>query len=518
MDRGTILQIFGSLMQNPGLLAQKEKYSLSPEDFQERLDRLIFVSIHNLYQKGAKSISVVDVDTYLDTNADSKLLFERENGISYLTDAIEYSNPENFSFYYTRLKKFNALKDLQKIGVDTSFLYSEDLIETNAKEINERFEEMEVVDLFDSVDKRILPLEVKYGAGDTSETIAANDGIKDLIESLKLSPDIGAPLQGDYFNTVCRGARKGKYYIRSASSGTGKTRAMVGDACHLAYPVRFNTETWEWEVRGSAEKTLFIMTEQEEEELQTLIVSYLTGIPEDKILYANYTPAEEDVIKQAFRVMEEFSENLMLVQMPTPTIGKIQSIVRSNVNMHNIENVFFDYIFVNPSLFGEFRGTNLRNDELLLLMSSALKDLAVELGIFVMTATQLSPKEGSDGEIKDERNIRGSKAIIDKADVGVILSTILQSEKQMLEELNPGGTIPNQVLDVFKVRRGQYNRVRIWMHNDLATGRREDLFMTDASMNYIKNVSTIQYKIEPKLYNHLQVFTKQLNEELASGF
>lgn len=501
-------------MHSPGLLAQKEKYTLSPNDFSTALDRIIFIAIHNLFENGAQNISVVDVDTYLDTNLASKTVFERENGIAYLTDAVEYSNPENFPFYYQRLKKLNAVKDLQKAGIDTNSIYNEDLIEKGAKETNERFELMSVSDIFDSVRDRLLTVESAYGAGDTSDTISADEGLAELIENLKLAPDIGASLQGRYFNTVCRGARKGKYYVRSAASGVGKSRSLVGDACHLAFPIRFNRELWQWEYNGNNERTLFIMTEQEFDEIQTLILAYLTEINEDKILYGNYSLAEEKVIKQALWVIEEFKDNLKLVQMPNPTVGKVQSVVRANVRLHDIQNVFFDYIFINSSLASEFSGGGFRNDEILLILSTALKDLAVELGIFLMTATQLSPKDTPDGEIKDERSIRGSKAIIDKADIGCIISYVTSEEKRAFEELEEAIDIPNQVLDIFKVRRGQYSRVRIWMKNDLGTCRREDLFMTDASLNVIENVERLNYQLDIKELNRFSAIVKSLNKKL----
>ena len=85
-----------------------------------------------------------------------------------------------------------------------------------------------------------LTIETKFNVGDASETVSADKDISELIHDLQQRPEVGAPLQGDIFNTVSRGARRTKFYIRSASSGTGKTRAALGDACGLAYPIMFN--------------------------------------------------------------------------------------------------------------------------------------------------------------------------------------------------------------------------------------------------------------------------------------
>ena len=55
------------------------------------------------------------------------------------------------------------------------------------------------------------------------------------------------------------------------------------------------------------------------------------------------------------------------------------------------------------------------------------------------------------------------------------------------------GKAPNQVTDVYKVRRGRWVDVRIWSYMDLGTCRKEDLFITDANFNPIEDFSIIFY-------------------------
>ena len=45
--------------------------------------------------------------------------------------------------------------------------------------------------------------------------------------------------------------------------------------------------------------------------------------------------------------------------------------------------------------------------------------------------------------------------------------------------------LPTQVQDLYKIRRGKYNRVRLWSKVDLGTCRTEDLFLTDQNGNEI---------------------------------
>ncbi len=45
--------------------------------------------------------------------------------------------------------------------------------------------------------------------------------------------------------------------------------------------------------------------------------------------------------------------------------------------------------------------------------------------------------------------------------------------------------LPNYVQDIYKVRRGKYNKVRSWSFFDFGTCRLTDLFLTDENYNLI---------------------------------
>ena len=70
--------------------------------------------------------------------------------------------------------------------------------------------------------------------------------------------------------------------------------------------------------------------------------------------------------------------------------------------LYDISYVFYDYIFVCPSLLAEFKGVNLRNDEILLMFSDALKQLAVELDVFVMSSTQVNANADNNKDIRND--------------------------------------------------------------------------------------------------------------------
>lgn len=487
VDKDTIMQVICGLMKHPQYLSETDKYRLTPDDFSSLFEKYIFSAIYNLYKDGATSITVFDIDNYLNTHKEAKSCFEKNNGIEYLQDVLDFSQAENFPFYYKRLKKFNLLKELQQEGYDTSKLYEDDYSNPKAKEINDKFEEYEIPQILDIVRKGLLKIETNFTIGDASETNAATKDVFKLVKDLQQKPEIGAPLQGDIFYTVSRGARRTKFYIRSASSGTGKTRAALGDACALAYPLRFNVQNWRWEWTGSNERTLFIATEQELSEIQTLILAYLTGFNEEQILYGRYNEEEYKVVLSAIKVMEIFKKNLYIVRLSNPNIEQIKAVIRQNWMLYDIKNVFYDYIFSSPSLLNEFRDLRIREDVALGMLSTALKDMAVEMNLFIMSSTQTNAKAEEDNRLmKNETVIRGSRAIIDKCDLACVISRVTKEELEILEPItNEMGIIPNQVMDIYKVRRGRYTNVRIWSVVDLGTCRKQDLFITDDRLNLI---------------------------------
>lgn len=482
-DKNAVLQVFGDLLKNPQYLSETDKYTLTPSDFTSTFEKVIFSSIYNLYLGGAEKISRVEIDNYLKDFPPSYTVFEREKGLEYLSDAEELAQPENFPYYYKRIKKFSCLRELKKAGYNVDKIYVENPIDLTAKRANEKFDQLEVADIIALIRKDFLKIESDFGNNGENETQKASRGIENLLKDLAQAPDIGARLQGDYFNTITRGARKGKFYLRSSGSGVGKTRAAVGDACYIAYPIYYDTEKGKWIRHGDTEKVLFIATEQDHSEIQTLILAYLSGVDEEKIISSHCNPEEKERLRQAILVMQQYKDNLFIARVPNPNVEQIKAIVRQNYIVNNIQNVFYDYIFSSPSLLGEFRDLKIREDVALGLLGAALKDLAVELGIFVMSSTQLNGDVDKKVGIKDQTCLRGAKSLADKTDVGAITCRVSDEELKQLEPvISVVGLIPNQVTDIYKVRRGKWTQCRIWSKMDLSTCRKVDLFVTDVNL------------------------------------
>lgn len=407
VDKNATLQVLGCLMKHPQYFTESEKYLLTPDDFTTNFEKAIFKAIYNLYHNGAEKITTVDVDNLLKDYPTMYSLFETNKGIEYLQDAEALAQEDNFRYYYKRLKKFNCLRQLKTMGFDISKFYNENPLDIDSRKAAEDFDRLEVTDIFDSLRRNIIKVEGSFTTEESNETRTAAVGLTSLLDKLKTEPEYGPSIQGQIFDTVVKGARKGKYYIRSGGTGTGKTRSLVGDACYLAYPIRYNSVNHEWEQNGNNEKVLYIATEQQFDEIQTLILAYLTDINEDKIILQNFNEDERERIKVGIEIIKKFEKNFYIVRMPNPSIEQVKAIVRQNCIINKIDNVMYDYIFSSPSLLAEFRDLKVREDVALFMMSTALKDLAAELNVFVMSGTQLNGEAEEKKGIKNQTVLRG---------------------------------------------------------------------------------------------------------------
>lgn len=518
IDKRCVQQVLGSLMKHPQYLSEVDRYSFLISDFPTKFEKFIFTAINGLYRNGAIKIQPIDIENFLATDQVAEKIFKDKNGIEYLQDIVELSEVDNFPYYYNKLKKLNLIKDLKKSGFDTESFYCEDLTNPDSQKINEAFEFLTLKDITNSVRGKILGLETKYEVNDEIEVESAAKGIEDFVEQLSEVQEIGLPVQGAIYNQIIDGARKGTLTIRSAASSVGKTRNAVADACYLAYPFRYNSMTCSWEQEGSNEKVLFIVTEQQFKEVRKMILAYLTDLNESRFKYGDFDDRERGVITQAIKLMEKYEDNLILVKMPNPTIELVKTIVRENCITKDIEYVFYDYIFIGPALLNEFRGFSLRNDEVLLMFATALKDLAVELDVAMFTSTQLNAKGDDNKDIRNEGSLAGGRSTINKADNGAIMARPTKEELEVLAPLYEGHPEkkPNLVTDIFKVRSGEWTQVRIWSVMNLGTLKKQDLFITDSRMDPIEGFfERDDYKIkswDDSEDQHFKVILERLND------
>ena len=502
-DNMAYRQIIGCLMYNPLLFLEFQDIEVS--DFDIETPKICLLAIKKLYEAGARELTPIEVDQeVMRGSAGIVQAYTNNGGLEFLKNSYQYAQLSNFEVYYKRLKKYSLLRKLKAAHYDISeyFIEDKDIVNPGIEnELIDKIDNSSLEDILNSVEKNYSEIRNKFlNGGKTSSNPAT--GLKDLLDELRKSPDIGVSLEGEYFNSACRGARKGCFYLKSSSTSGGKSRTSVFDACHIAYPIRWSHKQQDFirKVDQNGElmppqKVLFIVTEMDKEEIQTIMLAYLSGVNEDHILRNDYELGEETRIKKAVKIIEEYSGYFIIETISEPNLQNVEATIRKYAIVDNVEYVFFDYIHSTASMISQFSKNNVREDVILMMMANQLKQLAHDYHLFIFSATQVNSLAMGDDELefKDEKSIRGAKAIADKADVGYVMTKVSgkawNSVRPALEQAAREGYIdakaferrPTHVLDIYKMRRGRYKMVRIWMYLHLGTGEREDLFMTTAS-------------------------------------
>lgn len=176
-----------------------------------------------MHELGAEHIDLTNIADFLADRPKSEAIYKQNKGDEWLLKAAESATPLTFDYYYGRLKKFSLLRAYDSLGVDVSDIYDMDnILDTKKKQVQEEFlDNTSLEKIADKIDGKIEEVRVKYVFGENGSSYQAGHGITDLLEDLKENPDAGVPLYGPLINTVTRGARLKKFYLRSAATGTG---------------------------------------------------------------------------------------------------------------------------------------------------------------------------------------------------------------------------------------------------------------------------------------------------------
>lgn len=482
IDITSIMQVIGCVFNTPQLLDYTDKYIITDEDFPDQFHKIAFGAIYKMHELGAEKITLNNVLDYLSSRPKSEAIFIKQKGEEWLLKVSENATSASFDYYYNRLKKMTLLRAYDNYGIDVSFIYDPDnILDTKKKQQQEEYLDNATLEqIADKIDGRLDEIRLQYVNGSFGEASQAGDGIFDLINDLKAHPEVGVPLYGPLINTVTRGARLKKFYLRSAPTGVGKSRSMIADACYIACN-RIYDETFGWIKNGTSEPTLYITTEQELGEIQTMMLAFLSNVNEEHILNGKYEGDEEDRVLEAARILAE--SPLYIEELPDFSLQDVEDKIKKNIRDHDVKYVFHDYIHTSLKILEEITrrsgGVKLREDTILFMLSIRLKDICNQLGVFIMSATQLNGQY-TDSDTPDQNLLRGAKAIADKIDYGSILLGVKEADYQALENILATNAFekPNLKMSIYKNRRGRYKGIYLWCKADLGCCRVKPMFAT----------------------------------------
>lgn len=490
VDISSIIQVIGCVYKTPQLLDYSDKYSITEEDFPDPFHQIIFGTIFKLHELGAERITLNSILDYLASRPKSEAIFVKQKGEEWLAKALETAEPSAFDYYYNRMKKMTLLRAFDNFGFDVSDIYDPNII----TDLKKRQQQEDLLDnstleaLADRVQDKIDQIKATYVDDSWGEAIQAGDGIEDLIIELEQNPEVGVPLYGPLINTVTRGARLKKFYLRSAPTGVGKTRGMIADACYIACN-RIYDDVFGWIRNGTSEPTLYITTEQEKNEVQTMMLAFLASVNEEHILNGKYDGDERERVMEAAKIIK--NSPLFIEVLPDFSLQDVENKIKKNIRDHDVKYVFFDYIHTSLKILEEITrragGVRLREDSILFMLSIRLKDICNNYGVFIMSATQLNGDYVT-SETPDQNLLRGAKAIADKVDFGGILLPVKEDDIEGLSRIlsNNAFERPDIKMSIYKNRRGRYKGIYLWCKADLGVCRIRPMFATTYSYEIIQ--------------------------------
>lgn len=495
IDTTSIMQVIGCVFISPQLLDFTDKYTITEEDFPDQFHRIVFGTIYKLHELGANKITLENIADFLSSRKKNEAIYLQNKGEEWLVKVSQSSNLLSFDYYYNRLKKFSLLRAYDNCGIDITDIYDIDnILDTKKRQLQEeQLDNMTLTQIAIKVDEKVEKIKMQYVDNTFGHVAKAGDGLDDLLEELESHPDVGIPLFGSLINTVTRGARLRKMYLRSAPSGYGKTRTMVADVCNIGCNKIYD-ESFGWINNGACEPVLYITTEQELSEIQTLMLAFLSNVNEDHILNNKYEGNEKERVLYAKELIKQ--SLVYIVELPDFSLQDVENIIKQNIRDNDVKYVFFDYIMSSLKILEEIAGRSggikLREDNILFMMSRRLKDIANEYGVFVLSGTQLNG-DWKESDMPDQNLLRGAKSIADSIDLGMHILPVTQKDLEALKPVIDASTfdIPNTKLAIYKNRRGRYKSVYLWCKSDLGTCRVNPMYCTDfnyelVSMNDLK--------------------------------
>ena len=416
VDIPSIVQVIGSIYNQPSLLDQTEKYHFYEEDFTEDFHKIIFGSIYNLHALGVKEISVNAIEDYLESRPNKLAIYKLNKGSEYLQKVSQNTQIAAFDYYYNRMKKMTLFRMYESIGMNLSWLYDVDnIFDAKKKQAQEDwFDNTSIEDIADIIDKKIDSIKLKYADNADGDIENAGTGALELLERLQKVPEIGYPLYGSLINTISRGARLGKFYLRSAATSVGKTRSMIADICSIGCDRLYNSETGQWEDNGTREPSMLITTEQTLDEIQTMMIAFISDVNEEHLLNGAYEEGEWERVVEASALLKKCP--IYVKELPDFSLQDIENTIKLGINNYGVRYICFDYIHSSMKILGEISSKTsvkgLREDNILFMISTRLKDICNQYGVFILTATQLNSAYQT-ADVYDQNLLRGAKSIAD---------------------------------------------------------------------------------------------------------
>ncbi len=499
-DSRSVCEVLSGLTSN---LAWIDKYKIILEDFITPTHRVLFTVLYNLNINGFSCVSLADIETYLANGSDKRsydLFFKEGNkdNLVWLCDlidsGIEYTQ-ENFEYYCANVRKLSQLRAYSKKNFPIEDIL--DLKSTNEELLQRQKEDFDVMTM-DDIHKfflnRLIKAKEEYTYQRRDNIINAKQGLRELMQTLRESPDYGFNDISPELTAIFRGMRRGCYGVYSLESGCGKTRSSIKTLMALSAP-----RYWSFREKkfipnpNGVNPVLYIGTELEWKELQPILVAFISGVNEKKIHLGITTEEEQERINEAMNIIDEM--NFYLCDAPNYSIGYIEDLVDEYTQEHGIAGVILDYLELTSGMRIEYANAtntnvrNIRDDQILLDASDRLKQTARRNNVWIRAYTQVTDDAQRDYKVRNQSVIPNGKAVINKADIGVVGMRPKEPEIKIFNALTEKKKSPkpcNYIMNVYKNRGADVVDVKLFCYLNNGTGEFRVLATTDWFFNPIK--------------------------------
>lgn len=271
--------------------------------------------------------------------------------------------------------------------------------------------------------------ELSSGNTGEQEPVDVSKSIRQTIEQLVVSPEIGIPSGIDVLDAATMGWIGGKFYFVGARPGTGKSAFLLQCASHAAF----------FAPKDRRASVLYMDSEMNEKEFKIRLVGHLAGVDTKRIQAGLWQqdPREKENVEKALYFVEKIG-GVYYYHMPGYSLSRTVNVIKKYVYNYGVKLVLFDQI-EEPEDADKDRKTY----ERISLVGRTLKHQCQLLDIPILAALQLN-KEGEEKSRVSSRAYAHTDGIYQKADGAFALTA--KSANEIQKETIQAGTHRFQIL------------------------------------------------------------------------
>ena len=118
---------------------------------------------------------------------------------------------------------------------------------------------------------------------------------------------------------------------------THNTRSMVADACYIGCAKMYD-EAFGWIKTGVPLPTLYIATEQDVSEIQTMMLAFLSNVNEEHIIDGRYEGDEEERVREAAQLL--LDSPLYIEHLPDFSLQDVENKIKRHIRDHDVRYIF----------------------------------------------------------------------------------------------------------------------------------------------------------------------------------